>query len=212
MDTIKRLFARLCYNLLHFFTMVAFRPRITYMNPERKNRKYEGPVIFVGNHTSHSDGTMTSFLLRCNKAYIMVAKDWYEQKRFNWFLRYANAIPTERFGTDTGWLRDATKVLKDKGAIIMFPEGKTNKTEPLPDEFKSGFVMLALMTGAKIVPFAVDGTYHKVFGPRQHVIFGEPMELSAEGKALKPDYMNAEAERFRQEVIEMRKEKGALTV
>lgn len=206
----KRAFARLCYNLLHFFTICAFRPRITFMNPERKSRKYEGPVIFVGNHTSHSDGTMTSFLLRKSKAWIMVAKDWYEQPKFNWFLRYANAIPTERFGTDTGWLRDASKILKDKGTIIMFPEGKTNKTEPLPDEFKSGFIMLAMMTGAKIVPFAIDGKYYKVFGPRQHLILGEPTELTAEGKAMKPEYMNAEAERFRQMIISMRQEKGAL--
>ena len=63
--------------------------------------------------------------------------------------------------------------------------------------------MLSIMTGAKVVPYAVDGTY-KFFG-RQRVIVGEPMELTAEGKGLRPDYLKAESERFRQEVIELRK-------
>ena len=64
--------------------------------------------------------------------------------------------------------------------------------------------MLAIMSGAKIVPYAVDGTY-KIFGRRQRVLIGEPMELTAEGKGLRPAYLEAESERFRQEVIELRR-------
>ena len=84
-------------------------------------------------------------------------------------------------------------------------EGKTGK-EAEPDEFKSGFIMLAMLTGAKIVPFATGEDYHIIFGRRQRVLVGEPMELAAENKGMNPKYLEAESERFRQIIIEYRKQ------
>ena len=63
--------------------------------------------------------------------------------------------------------------------------------------------MLAIMTGADIVPYAVSGEYKKFFGPRQKVLIGEPVKLTAEGKGMKPEYLESESERFRQIVIKL---------
>lgn len=199
----KRGFAKFCYGFLKAYIKVAYRTRITYTDPNRKTPFYGEPVIFVGNHTSHMDGAMSFVELDSNRAHILVAKDWFEQKKFNWFLKYNRCIPTDRRGIDTGWMRDACQVLKDGGSVIMYPEGKTG-TEPVPQEFKPGFVMLALMSKVKIVPFAIDGEYKVLFGKRQRLILGEPMELSTAGKAMSPVYMNTESERFRRIIIEMR--------
>ena len=79
---------------------------------------------------------------------------------------------------------------------------KTGKDGVL-NEFKSGFVMLALMTGAKIVPFATYGNYKLFFGRRQRMLVGEPTELSAEGKGMNPAYMEAESERFKNIVTDL---------
>lgn len=195
--------AHLVYTIQRGLMWLGYRMKTVYMDPEHKSRRFEGPVIFVGNHTSHKDGVMSSVYFYPSRAHILVAKDWYERKNINWYLRYNRTIPTDREGTDTTWLRQAQEVLKNKGTVIMYPEGKTNHTEPVPDEFKPGFIMLALMSGARIVPFATTRPYHFLFGPRQRIVLGKPMELSAEGKGLKPEYMKAEAARFRDIIISM---------
>ena len=198
----QKVAAKIGRGLLTAYVYIAFHPSVKYVDKTMKKRKGREPVILVGNHTSHNDGLLTTVIFSRFKGCILVAKDWYEKPQFNWFLKHNRCIPIDRFGLDTAWLKFAREAMDKKESVIVYPEGKTRK-EFDPDEFKPGFVMLSIMTGAKVVPYAVDGTY-KFFG-RQRVIVGEPMELTAEGKGLRPDYLKAESERFRQEVIELRK-------
>lgn len=63
--------------------------------------------------------------------------------------------------TDTELTQDGLEIQKkpSKRRIdYYFPEGKTSKDGNI-GEFKSGFVMLSIMTGARIVPFVIDGKY-----------------------------------------------------
>lgn len=196
---LQKVAAKIGRGLLTAYVYIAYRPSVKYI----KKMKYTEPLIFVGNHTSHKDGLLTTVVFSKFKGCILVAKDWYEKPQFNWFLKNNRCIPIDRFGLDTAWLKLAKDSMAKKESIIIYPEGRTGK-EFEPREFKSGFVMLAIMSGAKIVPYAVDGTY-KIFGRRQRVLIGEPMELTAEGKGLRPAYLEAESERFRQEVIELRR-------
>lgn len=108
--------------------------------------------------------------------------------------------------TDTELTQDGLEIQKkpSKRRIdYYFPEGKTSKDGNI-GEFKSGFVMLAIMTGARIVPFVIDGKYKMVFGRRQRIYLGEPLALTEEGKSLTPKYMEKESERFRQIIQDMK--------
>lgn len=154
--------------VLTIFVKVGMRPKQIFQNKNRKNCNYGEPVIFVGNHTSHYDGIMTSVEFKKSKADIIVAKDWFEKKSINWYLKNARCIPMDRYGVDTGWLRNSKEAVKKGESIIIFPEGKTSKDGNI-GEFKSGFVMLSIMTGARIVPFVIDGKYKMVFGRRQRI-------------------------------------------
>ena len=188
--------------LMKAYVYIAFRPKIRYTEPGRKNCKYGEPVIFIGNHTSHMDGVMSAMIFDRCKAYIIVAKDWYEKKKINWYLRNNLCVPMDRFNVDTAWLRLAKDAVKGGNSIIIYPEGKTRQEEE-PDEFKSGFIMLAMLTGAKIIPFATGEKYNAVFGRRQRVLVGEPMLLTEENKGMNPKYLENESERFRQAVIQL---------
>lgn len=86
--------------------------------------------------------------------------------------------------------------------MIIFPEGHTSKTGVM-DEFKPGFAMLAVMSGAKIVPVYNDGEYHKLFGKRLKLYVGEPMELTKEGNGLNAEYLAGECARFREAVEQL---------
>ncbi len=195
--------ARIGRVMMTAFVRVGFRPKVRYIDKNRKNCRYGEPVIFVGNHTSHMDGLLTSVVFAPAKGSILVAKDWYEKPKFNWFLKNNRCIPMDRFGLDTAWLRLSTAAVKKGESVIIYPEGRTGKEEE-PREFKSGFVMLAVMTRARVVPYAVDGDYKIIFGRRQRVLIGEPVELTPEGRGLKPEYLEKESERFRQMVIELK--------
>lgn len=205
MEKILRAIAKFGRLLMKAFVYIAFRPKIRYVDSKRRKCDYGEPVIFIGNHTSHMDGVMSAMIFDRCKAYILVAKDWYEKKKINWYLRNNLCIPMDRFNVDTMWLRLAKDAIKGGNSVIIYPEGKTGK-EAEPDEFKSGFIMLAMLTGAKIVPFATGEDYHIIFGKRQRVLVGEPMELTAENKGMNPKYLEAESERFRQIIIEYRKQ------
>ena len=189
---------------LYLIDKVGIRPKVIFTDPKRKKFKYDGPVIFVGNHTSYYDGIMTTEEFAKTKPYVVLAKDWFEKPVFCWYLKKHRCISMDRYNLDTEWLRQAKEAIHNGSSVIMYPEGKTSK-EPFPDEFKSGFVILALLTGAKIVPFAIEGQYKMVFGRRQRLMVSEPMELTKEGKGMNPKYLEAESERFRQIVIEMKK-------
>lgn len=205
MEKILRAIAKFGRLLMKAFVYIAFRPKIRYINKDRKKCNYGEPVIFIGNHTSHMDGVMSAMIFDRCKAYILVAKDWYEKKKINWYLRNNLCIPMDRFNVDTMWLRLAKDAIKGGNSVIIYPEGKTRK-ETEPDEFKSGFIMLAMLTNAKIVPFATGEDYHIIFGKRQRVLVGEPMELTAENKGMNPKYLEQESERFRQIIIDYRKQ------
>lgn len=180
--------------LMYAWLMGMFRPKLTYMTKDAKARIDEQPVIYICNHTCHNDGQMMLTLFRGSS--LLMAKDWMEKGVIKWITTGANCIPIDRFGLDTAWLREANTSIKDGRSVIIFPEGHTSKTGEM-DEFKSGFAMLGVMTGAPIVPVYIDGEYHKVFGKRLHIYVGKPMELSSEGRGMNADYLTKESCRFR---------------
>lgn len=180
--------------LMYAWLIGMFRPKVTYIGKDTEEEIKKQPVIYICNHTCHNDGQMMLTLFRGSS--LLMAKDWMEKGIIKWVTTGANCIPIDRFGLDTAWLREATTSIKEGRSVIIFPEGHTSKTGEM-DEFKSGFAMLGIMTGAPVVPVYIDGEYHKIFGKRLHVYVGKPMELSSEGRGMNADYLTKESSRFR---------------
>jgi len=179
-----------------------FRPKVIYKDPELKKQIKDGGFIIIANHVGHNDGQMAYAVFKNSS--LTMAKDWMDKGIVKWITKGGNFIPVNRFGTDITWVRAGADAVKNGKNIIIFPEGHTSKGEM--DEFKSGFAMLSVMTGAKVIPVYNDGQYHKFFGRRVRFYVGEPMELSREGKGMNAEYLNAEGVRFREEIIRMRGE------
>ena len=155
---------------------------------------------FIGNHVGHNDGQM--FYMLFKNSVLIIAKDWADKKILKWLTSGGKFISVDRFGTDITWIRGASGHLRAGDNMIIFPEGHTSKTGVM-DEFKPGFAMLAVMSGAKIVPVYNDGEYHKLFGKRLKLYVGEPMELTKEGKGLNAEYLAGECARFREAVEQL---------
>lgn len=184
---------------------VVFRPKIRYTNKEVLKEYRDKPAIFIVNHTTLYDGIVMFSVLNRYKANILIAKDWYEKKAFKTILEGNRTIPLDRNGLDTNWVRASVKAVKKGESICIFPEGHRSKIDTL-DTFKSGFTLLAQMTGIPVIPVYLSGEYSKFIGKRKQILFGEPMTLTPTTNGMAADYLEAESERFRQHMLGMERQ------
>lgn len=189
------LFRIVCVVLVY----VGYRPKVIYADPERKRKGFDKPVVFTCNHVSHKDGLVIATLLWKYRVHILSAKDQMEKSKLYYHVLTNNrAIPVNRYGLDTGWIRDCLRVMKEGNSMIIFPEGHTSKTGEM-DKFRPGFALLANMAGCEVVPVATGGKYKFLFGKRLRVVIGEPEALHpAQSGQRSSVHLQAEADRFRE--------------
>jgi 1-acyl-sn-glycerol-3-phosphate acyltransferase len=78
-----------------------------------------------------------------------------------------------------GAIKNALRLLKEGHIVGIFPEGTRTKQKEINEiRVKPGAVMLAMESGAPILPVAITASY-KPFS-RIRVIFGKPYLLEAE--------------------------------
>jgi len=145
---------------------------------------YDGPVIVAANHHT----TLDPFALNAASPnrYIsyMIAAEFTKIPLFNRLLKSVDAVPVTRSGVDTASVKAALRHLSDGKCLGIFPQGGIrNPAEPF--EVRDGVGLLALRSGATVVPAYIDGIRYSegVIGPliRRHharVRFGKPVDLS----------------------------------
>lgn len=186
--------------LLRIYVRVCFRPKIYYEDKSVKKKIKTTPVIFIPNHSSYKDGPTLFFMFRnCS---LLVAKEWHEKKLINWLMYSKPTIPLDRYGVDTGWLKEAVKMIKNGKHVVIFPEGHTTSGEKI-DDFKAGFAMLSVMTGAPVLPVYINGEYNVLHGRRLKIYVGKPEELEKEGRGLKSEYLLKQCKKYKDTVSEM---------
>ncbi len=196
-----RLIAMLIRGILRLYDYICYRPKVVYTNKDVKKYIKENPVIFAPNHFSSVDGPTCYFLFPNSS--LIVAKDWYERKWIRIAVYGKPVIPIDRQGLDTAWLRDAANMVKAGKHVFIFPEGHTSQYETI-DEFKAGFVMLSVMTGAPVVPMYIDGSSTRSSRKKGIKIYvGDVCQLEKEGKGMNGEYLKKECDRFRNIVLDM---------
>lgn len=118
-----------------------------------------GPVIIAPNHSGYSgfDAILLSYI---------ISKDAKRMARVMahqfWFLTQTTAIPAQKMGFIEATYENGVDMLKKKNAIILFPEGEQGNFKPTSkmyslQEFKRGFIRMAIETKAVIVPTLIIG-------------------------------------------------------
>lgn len=181
---------------------VLYRPKFVYENKKVQKRKLESPCVIIANHSNVKDAPFLMSIFDGGMATIM-AKDWYDRKSMRWLFEGNNCIPIDRYGLDTSWLYKSIEEIKHGNSVVIFPEGHTVKGKDI-DVFKPGFLMLAIMSGAPILPICLDCEYHAV-GKRKKVLIGEPVKVTPPPGGMTPEYLTEESEKFRCKISEMQK-------
>lgn len=147
-----------------------------------ENLPRTGQFLLMANHVSWLDPPILGWLIP--RRITFMAK---EELFRNWFVRWVvagyGAFPIRRGEGDRQALREALKVL-DSGAVLgMFPEGTRSRDGQLQPG-QPGIAMLALRSGAPVVPVSIVGTDRiwrlssLLRRPRFTVTIGRPFKLS----------------------------------
>lgn len=79
-----------------------------------------------------------------------------------WFLSQTTAIPAKKVGFTEASFENGLNALKKKNLVVIFPEGEHGNFKPSSEmyqlqEFRRGFVRMALLTQSPIIPTLVIG-------------------------------------------------------
>jgi cytidylate kinase len=155
-----------------------------------------GPVLLVSNHSSLLDPPLVGGA--CPRQLTFLAKaELFAVPGFGRLIHALNARPVRREGADAAALRVALRVLEHGGALLVFPEG-TRGPEGHLREPKPGAALLAVLSGASVVPVLVRGSGRA--WPRGQrfprpakvrVTFGPPLRFARPAGADKKEYYDS---------------------
>lgn len=151
-----------------------------------------GPVLIVSNHVSVLDPPLVGGAAP-RPLYFMAKEELFRIPLFGRLIRSLNARPVRRDGSDMRALKAALAQLEEGHALLVFPEGtRGEEGQPLRDG-KPGVGMLAVLSGAPVVPVYVSGS--GVALPRGRtlprparvrVTFGPPLTFKRERRSEGP--------------------------
>jgi 1-acyl-sn-glycerol-3-phosphate acyltransferase len=122
-----------------------------------------GPVIVAANHSSNLDVPVlgSSVMPKLGRRLQWLGKkeilDW---PIVGWIARNGGIHGIDRSGADIDAFRLAARILEDGHALFVFPEG-TRSHDGRLGEGRDGVAVLALRTGAPIVPIGITGSYER---------------------------------------------------
>ncbi len=143
----------------------------------------EGPVIITANHRCPADPLFLTAAIRYRAIGFLVAEEYTHWKIIRWLIGLVECIPVRRGDRDVGATKEALRHLKAGKVLGVFIEGGIVPPGKVPKP-RDGVAMLALRTGATVIPVHISGTkYHagmiRGFFARHKVTlrFGHPVDL-----------------------------------
>lgn len=122
----------------------------------KENVPEKGPLIAASNHLNNADPPAVALALSRLPTF-MAKREMLSWPILGPAFRAFGAFPVRRGGADLSAIRMATEIVNSGEMIIMFPEGTRSRTGGLT-KGHPGTALIALRTGAPVIPVAVTGT------------------------------------------------------
>lgn len=123
----------------------------------------DGPVIVAANHASNLDPVVlgSTFMPRMGRRLQWLGKrELFDWPLVGWIARHGGVHAVERGAADVEAYRLAKRILDEGHALFVFPEG-TRSPDGTLQAARDGVAVLALRTGAPIVPVGIVGSYER---------------------------------------------------
>ena len=134
----------------------------------------------------------------------MCMKEFYDSKLRGLIFRLVRCIPIDRQNTSFDSLRLITDALKGGEVVSIFPEGHIDWSGDI-DAFKSGPVLMSVLSGAPILPVYIEKP-RRAFFSRLRIVVGEPLDVVGRyGRRPAPQKLSEIAALLREKELELKK-------
>jgi 1-acyl-sn-glycerol-3-phosphate acyltransferase len=171
------------YRIMRALFKVFFRVLGSWEVRGHENVPREGAVLLAPNHLSFLDPPLIGCALR-RPGWFMAKAELFRIPGFAWLIRGMHAYPVKRDRVDRAALKRTLEYLKQGEIVCVFPEGTRSATGEL-GPIEIGIGMLALKSGAPIVPVGIRGTdqmlprdARRLHRAKIRVQFGRPLQVS----------------------------------
>jgi 1-acyl-sn-glycerol-3-phosphate acyltransferase len=149
----------LVYRVLPHFLMEIARKYFRLEVEGSENLPKRGPALITPNHSGYSG--FDAFLLS-HEIFKASGRVPRVLTHHLWFLTKATAIPAEKVGFIEATMANGLSQLKKNNLVMLFPEGEYGNFKPTSEryqlqEFKRGFIRMALLRQCPIIPTLVLG-------------------------------------------------------
>ena len=138
------IFWRTLIRLLSLFALIPLGLKCRRIGMEKLGKKE--PCLILMNHSSFIDLKIASKILYPRPFNIVCTSDGFIGK--NWLMRQIGCIPTKKFVTEIGLIKDMSYALKTLGSsVLMYPEASYSfdgTATPLPESLGSCLKMLGV--------------------------------------------------------------------
>lgn len=172
----------------------------------KENVPKKGPFVFCSNHVSGLDPTIVCLGVppRIKLRFIGKAELFENPFLRILFEKGLGCFPIERGSADMGALDKAVNIVKDGGALAIFPEGTRSKDGYL-QRFKSGMSLIVQQTKADVLPCNITYLDGKKFRGRIIVNYGPviPFETLGFSETQSPRELKGATRLIRSKVEEL---------
>ena len=169
--------SRLFYNFVRVTGalpgLIWLRPRLLYEN-EAARRHIKGGALLISNHVSVLDPVYVMFAVWYRRVRFVCLKEFFEGRLRSLIFRLARCIPIDRENVSVDTLREIVGALKQGEIVTVFPEGHINGSGDEVESFKSGAVLMSVMSGSPIVPIYIQKPKRVL--SRLSAVIGEAMD------------------------------------
>jgi len=141
-----------------------------------ENVPMSGSVMICPNHIAARDPIIIGYT--CPRQLTFLAKkELFKIPVLGWLIKRLGAISIDRSNNDIAAIRASVNVLKNDGALAVFPQGHRYPGVDLQlEQAKNGVGMIAYRSKCTVIPVFINtkGFKYKLFGKVQ-IIYGKPI-------------------------------------